>query len=754
MKVAICNLLCLLLLISNYVKGQPEPSGERLKSLAAKNWNLKVGSITANNFWDLPDVDSYTSVLTDEFNAISVESQMKIKKIQPQKGVFDFSNPDQHVVFAKAHNLELHGHVLVWYKDADPEKSPDYWLPFEDPDDSRKIMEDYIEKVMNQYNNQIKVWDVVNEAVHWDGNKWDYRTGHLWQDGMGTGDGGVPNYIRYAFNKAGEVRDANGDKVELIYNETGVLSRFAGMQEKVFDMLKQLIDEGVPIDGVGMQSHMRSTDLTEEQWQDWFNFATKVSTDLGLKVYFTEVDVRIDELSEINMKAQANMYAEILERFLHLPNRGDFTLWGFTDKYSWLNGPYRGECNYPLIFHGSNTTCPSSFQDYLAKPAYYALQDVLNGGTAREIERDGYSKIEAESHDARRGGQAVFNGVTNLGSEDYLKFAKVDFGEGTNKVRVQYATPYPGNVIEFWVDNNDNDPMSWIKVGELTTQNTGGWSLLTDKLIHEVALNTTLDGVKTVFVKFSGESDIANIDWIEFCGLVDGHFYKIESKHCPGLVLGREGGSCSADTKVALQEWANNDDQKWKAVDVGNGHYRLEAKDCGKVLDIPGGCSPRADIALSDSSATESQVFEIACRGGGYYQLIAEGCSGQAMESPGGCQEGDIVTIQSEKEDDMQIFKFTDLGGTGVITSTQQSPMEPTDQIRVYPNPAQNTVTVSGIDEPSESSSITITGITGREHGRYPFREQVDVSHLPNGLYVLKILNNDFQTIRRLSVKK
>lgn len=58
---------------------------------------------------------------------------------------------------------------------------------------------------------------------------------------------------------------------------------------------------------------------------------------------------------------QAQVYREVLEIRLRQPKCKAFTLWGFTDAYSW-----RG-ASEPLIFD----------VDYQPKPAYFALQRTL-----------------------------------------------------------------------------------------------------------------------------------------------------------------------------------------------------------------------------------------------------------------------------------------------------------------------------------------------------------------------------------------
>ena len=235
-------------------------------------------------------------------------------------------------------------------------------------------------------------------------------------------------------------------------------------------MLSALVAEGVPIDGVGFQSHTKTAGVTRSQWNNFINFATRVAqlkgphVPGGLKVYITELDVWTTSSSTSTFEQQADTYAEYLERFLALPNRGDFTLWGFTDKHTWVDGRL-GTKSYPLPFD----------VDYNEKPAYDALQRVLRTGTARTQHRDPFARIDAEDHDAQRGAQTYGTYVSHFHPGDFIKFAKVDFDAGAvSALDINYAVPNAdaGNTIELRLDSPTTGPV----IGTHRMTGTGGWT--------------------------------------------------------------------------------------------------------------------------------------------------------------------------------------------------------------------------------------------------------------------------------------
>jgi endo-1,4-beta-xylanase len=86
-----------------------------------------------------------------------------------------------------------------------------------------------------------------------------------------------------------------------------------------------------------------------------------------VKTAFTEVDVRM-ELPPDNAKvqAQAEGFGVLLRACLLAKHCVSYTVWGFTDKYSWVPGVFDGQ--------GSATLMNENFQP---KPAYDTLRETF-----------------------------------------------------------------------------------------------------------------------------------------------------------------------------------------------------------------------------------------------------------------------------------------------------------------------------------------------------------------------------------------
>ena len=99
----------------------------------------------------------------------------------------------------------------------------------------------------------------------------------------------------------------------------------------VRDRIAVLVADGVPIDGVGFQSHLFSPDPADlSEFSAWVG-------DLGLVWAVTEFDVPLP-VTEIDnpdsLAFQAGVYASALAACADAPNCDTFVTWGITDRFS------------------------------------------------------------------------------------------------------------------------------------------------------------------------------------------------------------------------------------------------------------------------------------------------------------------------------------------------------------------------------------------------------------------------------------
>ena len=179
-------------------------------------------------------------VIRDHFNSIVAENCMKSMHLQPTEGVFFFDESDKFIEFGEANNMHIVGHTLIWHSQA-----PDWFFTDENGENvSREVMiermRSHIHTVVGRYKGRVDGWDVVNEAIVDDGS---WRNTKFYEI---IGE----EYIKLAFQFAHE---ADPD-AELYYNDYGMSQE--GRRNSVVEMVKKLKEEGIKIDGIGMQGHM------------------------------------------------------------------------------------------------------------------------------------------------------------------------------------------------------------------------------------------------------------------------------------------------------------------------------------------------------------------------------------------------------------------------------------------------------------------------------------------------------------------
>jgi endo-1,4-beta-xylanase len=319
-----------------------EPTGERLKTIAER-LGLCIGYASVTNFTMLSDAPTYQNVATSEFNLVTPEHALKLDTISPSQNYYNFSAGDQLVQFAWNNGLKVHGHCLVWHS-----AQPAWLVNIRDRTQLLTALYKYIDSVLNHFKGKILVWDVVNEALNEDGS---YRNS-FWSQVIGK------DFIELAFQRARQADPA----AKLIYNDYNI-EVLGKKSDSAYNIIADMVRRGIPIDGVGLQMHLT------DQGIDYQSFADNMTrfAALGLEIYITEMDVRIpDRHTESDLQNQADIYRQIFKRCLTQPAVKAIQVWGVTDKYSWIPSTYPGTGS-ALLFDN----------EYNAKAAYYAVQDVL-----------------------------------------------------------------------------------------------------------------------------------------------------------------------------------------------------------------------------------------------------------------------------------------------------------------------------------------------------------------------------------------
>jgi endo-1,4-beta-xylanase len=145
----------------------------------------------------------------------------------------------------------------------------------------------------------------------------------------------------------------------LFYNDYGA-DGLSAKSDAVYDLVSEMVARGVPIDGVGLQSHVFDETVPPA------DVAANVErlTELGLTVHVTELDVGIGEAVG-DADEQADYYRDVVSAAVDAGAEAVVT-WGVDDAQSWLSA--RGLGEDPLLFD----------ERFRRKPASHAVVDAFS----------------------------------------------------------------------------------------------------------------------------------------------------------------------------------------------------------------------------------------------------------------------------------------------------------------------------------------------------------------------------------------
>ena len=341
----------------------PKPPEVFLKDVFAEH-GMKFGTCLTTQ---MSGNANWSELIVSNFSSVTMENAMKPdyilnreKSIEKKDLVVEF-NSDMIAMldWAKANNMAVRGHTLIWYS-----QTPQ-WIFYDNFDQStgklvtREVMLKRMESLIKQmftklqeagYADLFYAYDVVNEAIEDDGTL--RKNFNNWYNIIGE------DYIWYAFSYAKKYAPSN---IALFYNDYNEQFKTVAIE----NLVKSLVDKdgNSLIDGIGFQAHL----YTEDSLTEYFRMVDQLSA-LGLKIEITELDVGLGRwqhplsANDDTLATQGRFYYNLVEGILQRKDAGtlnidSFTVWGVTDGRSW-----RKEYS-PLLFTAS----------FGKKPAFYGV---------------------------------------------------------------------------------------------------------------------------------------------------------------------------------------------------------------------------------------------------------------------------------------------------------------------------------------------------------------------------------------------
>lgn len=336
----------------------------------ARAKGLRFGTATSPEQLHQPDLADLTA---QHCSVLVAENAFKWKQMEPVQGSIRYENADAIATYASQHDMELRGHCLIWNQD---NRIPAWMHKQEDllaEGSGEKLIEaiwQHAGALAERYP-QIASWDAVNEVIT-----------------PGKGEIRDSLYTRILGEQLMDVgfaiMRARMPNVQLVYNDYMDWRSTPEHRDGVLRLLERALARNVPIDALGIQSHLINTLNRPIDEKAWRSFLEEVEG-MGLKILVTELDCgdrHIEQTDPAQRDAEVAAFVKgYLDLTLSFSSVERVVLWAMSDRDSYLNQPHfpedrRRADGLPMRAH--------PFDEYLEpKPMYAAIAAALRAAPER-----------------------------------------------------------------------------------------------------------------------------------------------------------------------------------------------------------------------------------------------------------------------------------------------------------------------------------------------------------------------------------
>jgi endo-1,4-beta-xylanase len=271
-----------------------------------------------------------------ECGILVCETEMKWVALRPDPKEYTFYQADRMVDWARDNHVLMRGHTLLWNQ---PQWFPkwvgNYDFGTRPATEAERLLREHITTVCTHFGTRVFTYDVVNEAI-------DESTGEIIETVFTKYLG--PEAIDICFDAAHKA----APHAKLVYND--FVSWGAGhakYREGVLRLLSRLKANKVPVDVLGVQSHIGQDFSPDSLGSNTFNAADQAvwkqyldaASSMGLRLAITEFDVS-ERGTPSDIVERDRQIADLAHRYLDFMfgyrNLDYMMVWGLMDHYSWL----------------------------------------------------------------------------------------------------------------------------------------------------------------------------------------------------------------------------------------------------------------------------------------------------------------------------------------------------------------------------------------------------------------------------------
>jgi len=278
------------------------------------------GAAISNSIFDgsasQQDVQKYKEIFLENFNSAVTENALKWGTMERQRGMVDFFTVDNMLAWTDEHNIPLRGHNLYWGID----KFVQDWVKELNDEELYQQLHTRARTIAARYKGRFAEYDLNNEMIH----------GNFYEDRLGPG----------ITKQMAEWIKNYDSETELYLNDYDILT--GRMLDEYVTHVNNLLDQDVPIGGIGVQGHLHAEDFDPQALQNALDELAQF--ELPIKItefnmpgqrskYYQNRDLTMTA-AEQKQKAQ-NLVDYYRICFAH-PAVDGILMWGFWAGANWI----------------------------------------------------------------------------------------------------------------------------------------------------------------------------------------------------------------------------------------------------------------------------------------------------------------------------------------------------------------------------------------------------------------------------------
>ena len=260
--------------------------------------------------------EKYLATFLTNFNSAVTENALKWHSMEPRRGSVNYQTVEAMLTWTDQHQLPLRGHNIFWGVPSMVQG----WLKELPNDELRETLKNRALDVGRRYRGRFAEYDLNNEMIH--GNYYEQRLGK-----------------DITLQMAQWVRQGDANAV-LYLNDYDILT--GARLEDYIKHIRTLLDQGVPLGGIGVQGHLHGDTFDSKALQN----ALEKLSQFKLPIRVTEFNMpgqrsrfyrdRNLRMTEMEEKAKAQALVEYYRICFAHPQVEGILMWGFWEGANWI----------------------------------------------------------------------------------------------------------------------------------------------------------------------------------------------------------------------------------------------------------------------------------------------------------------------------------------------------------------------------------------------------------------------------------